>query len=322
MNLFWHLRINQQTTWDPWNRFEITGGTITLYLKNKHWWILKFMLMNWYFFIQWLFPLMIALFVSPFYYIPANRVLGYVGFTLYVKRNPQFGCISTQNMMCFPRYIKLGTLGDSLSQPVAVLLITFLVFFTTFSYPSWRTYLHLPISETLLMPSIFLIFFLAIEFRFQIFHCGCWQTYIQATQIMMLWGISLTLELRILTLYVKIDTVLKLAKLVFKLNTLHFDCKQYSQSGGVALGTKMAPSIAWVFVGYLEQKMFSEHIGPVLDFYKGYMYIHVHVFGVSSNEENLMSFISFVSYHPAINYTFNIKVKQWHQFPKLRDLSL
>ena len=71
------------------------------------------------------------------------------------------------------------------------------------------------------------------------------------------------------------------------------------------MGTKMGPSFACLFVGYLEEKMFSEYIGPVPDLYKRYI---DDVFGVSSDsEEDLTSFINYVSsYHPAIKYTFNI----------------
>ena len=67
----------------------------------------------------------------------------------------------------------------------------------------------------------------------------------------------------------------------------------------------MGPSFACLFVGYLEERMFSEYIGPVPDLYKRFI---DDVFGVSSDsQQDLQSFIDFVSsYHPAIKYTFNI----------------
>ena len=105
--------------------------------------------------------------------------------------------------------------------------------------------------------------------------------------------------------HVKTDIILRLAELVLNLNTFQFNGEYYSQSGGVAMGTKMGPSFACLFVGYLEEKMFSEYIGPVPDLYKRYI---DDVFGVSSDsEQELKSFIDYVSsYHPAIKYTFNI----------------
>ena len=77
--------------------------------------------------------------------------------------------------------------------------------------------------------------------------------------------------------YVKTD-ILRLAKLVLNLNTFNFDGNHYIQSGGVAMGTKMGPSFACLFVGYLEEKIFSEYKAPVPDLYKWYV---DDVFGVS-----------------------------------------
>lgn len=105
--------------------------------------------------------------------------------------------------------------------------------------------------------------------------------------------------------YINTDIILRLAELVLNLNTFQFDGEHYSQSGGVAMGTKMGPSFACLFMGYLEEKMFSEYIGPVPDLYKRFI---DDVFGVSSDsEQELRSFIEYASsYHPAIKYTFNI----------------
>lgn len=71
------------------------------------------------------------------------------------------------------------------------------------------------------------------------------------------------------------------------------------------MGTKMGPSFACLFVGYLEEKMFEQYQGPIPDLYKRYI---DDVFGVSSDsDEELSSFISFVSnFHPAIKYTFTV----------------
>ena len=105
--------------------------------------------------------------------------------------------------------------------------------------------------------------------------------------------------------YFKTDIILRLAELVLKMNTFQFNGEHFSQTGGVAMGTKMGPSFACLFVGYLEEQMFAEYIGTPPDLYKRYI---DDVFGVSSDsEQELMSFIDFVSsYHPAIKYTFTI----------------
>ena len=105
--------------------------------------------------------------------------------------------------------------------------------------------------------------------------------------------------------YFDTEIILRLTELVLNLNTFQFNGEFYSQTGGVAMGTKMGPSFACLFVGYLEEKMFAEYSGPVPDLYKRYI---DDVFGVSSNtDQELQSFINFVSsYHPAIKYTFTI----------------
>ena len=74
----------------------------------------------------------------------------------------------------------------------------------------------------------------------------------------------------------------------------------------MAIGTKIGPSFAYLFDGYLfGGKILSQYIGPVPDLYKRYI---DDAFVESFDEENdLLFFIKFVSsYHPAIKYTFNI----------------
>ena len=59
------------------------------------------------------------------------------------------------------------------------------------------------------------------------------------------------------------------------------------------------------FVGYLEERMFTEFDGPIPDLYKTYI---DDVFGVSGlTDQELPSFISSVPfYHPTIQFTFTI----------------
>ena len=56
---------------------------------------------------------------------------------------------------------------------------------------------------------------------------------------------------------------LRLAELVLTLNNFTFDAEHLQQIGGVALGTKMAPSYN-LFVGFVEKKIFEKYTDPYL----------------------------------------------------------
>ena len=47
-------------------------------------------------------------------------------------------------------------------------------------------------------------------------------------------------------------TLVRLAELVLTLNTFSFDDQHYRQIGGVAMGSKMEPNYACLFVGYIK----------------------------------------------------------------------
>ena len=51
------------------------------------------------------------------------------------------------------------------------------------------------------------------------------------------------------------STLLKLTELVLNLSSLEFDGKFYVQKIRVAMGSKLGPSYACRFVGYVEEKM-------------------------------------------------------------------
>ena len=82
--------------------------------------------------------------------------------------------------------------------------------------------------------------------------------------------------------YFDTEIILRLTELVLNLNTFQFNGEFYFQTGGVAMGTKMGPSFACLFVGYLEEKMFAKYNGPVPDLYKRYI---DDVFGVSTHTD-------------------------------------
>ena len=74
---------------------------------------------------------------------------------------------------------------------------------------------------------------------------------------------------------------------------------------GVAMGTKMGPSYANVFVGYVEHQFFNQYDGPKPDFYGRYN--DDCIGAISSSREELNRFITSVnSFHPSLKYTWEI----------------
>ena len=67
------------------------------------------------------------------------------------------------------------------------------------------------------------------------------------------------------------NTLVRLAELVLNLNCFDFDGNYYQQVGFVAMGTKMGPNYACLFVGYVERKMFEEYQGRKPALYKRYI---------------------------------------------------
>ena len=74
------------------------------------------------------------------------------------------------------------------------------------------------------------------------------------------------------------STLLQLIDLVLKMNPFHFNGRCFSQKQGVALGTKIGPSVACLFMGYLEELFFADYehstpkIGPsVACLFMGYL---------------------------------------------------
>ena len=63
------------------------------------------------------------------------------------------------------------------------------------------------------------------------------------------------------------ETLLRLAELVLTLNCFSFAGNYYKQINGVAMGTKMGPSYANLFVRYVEHQFFNQYDGPKADFY-------------------------------------------------------
>ena len=67
------------------------------------------------------------------------------------------------------------------------------------------------------------------------------------------------------------EMLLRLAELVLTLNCFSFAGNYYKQINGVAMGTKMGPSYANLFVGYVEHQFFNQYDGPKPDLYGRYI---------------------------------------------------
>ena len=101
------------------------------------------------------------------------------------------------------------------------------------------------------------------------------------------------------------ETLLRLAELVLTLNRFSFADSYFKQINGVAMGTKMGPSYANFFVGYVEHKIFNQYNGPKPELYR--RYIDDCIGATSSSREDLNQFITAVnSFHPALKYTWEI----------------
>ena len=87
------------------------------------------------------------------------------------------------------------------------------------------------------------------------------------------------------------------------LNNFSLDCELYQQISGVAMGTKIGPSYANLFVGYVEQQTFEQYTGPFLIFFS--RYIDDCLGTASCTRVDLERFINFVNgFHHALKFTW------------------
>ena len=101
------------------------------------------------------------------------------------------------------------------------------------------------------------------------------------------------------------ETLLRLAELILTLNRFSFGDNYYIQTNGVAMGIKMGPSYANLFVGFIEHQFFSQYHGPKPELYG--RYVDDWIGATSSTKEELTQFITAViSFHPALKYTWEI----------------
>ena len=97
----------------------------------------------------------------------------------------------------------------------------------------------------------------------------------------------------------------KLLGVEFGAEFVGIDDKFYKQINGVAMGTKMGPNYANLFVGYVEERIFDQFDGPVAELFGRYI---DDCFGATScGRPELDRFIQFVNtFHPALEFTSSI----------------
>ena len=95
------------------------------------------------------------------------------------------------------------------------------------------------------------------------------------------------------------ETLLRLVELVLTVNYFSFGGNYFKQTYGVAMSTKMGPSYANLFVGFIEHQFFSQYRGPKPKLYG--CYIDDCIGATFSTREELTQFITAVnSFHPAL----------------------
>ena len=102
-----------------------------------------------------------------------------------------------------------------------------------------------------------------------------------------------------------IPTLLRLTELVLQLSSFSYTNLHYKQIRGVAMGTKMGPSYACLFVGLIEERVFDTYSGKPPCLFKRYI---DDCFGIFTGpQSDLLLFIDHLSnFHPALSFTHTI----------------
>ena len=101
------------------------------------------------------------------------------------------------------------------------------------------------------------------------------------------------------------DTIIRLAELVLNLNSFEFNEAFYQQVSGVAMGTKMGPSYACLFMGYIEHQIMSTYTGPTPEYFGRYIDDCLVISSLS--EPDLLNFVDYANnFNPSIKFTYEI----------------
>ena len=100
-------------------------------------------------------------------------------------------------------------------------------------------------------------------------------------------------------------TLVRLAELVLTLNTFSFNGNFYRQTGGVAMGSRLGPNYACLFMGHIEEQIFEQYTGTKPALYK--RYIDGIAGAASGSREEIEDFATYVNgFHPSLNFTWVI----------------
>ena len=116
------------------------------------------------------------------------------------------------------------------------------------------------------------------------------------------------------------ETLLRLAELVLTLNCFSFAGNYYKQINDVAMGKKMGPSYANLFVGYVEHQFFNQYDGPKPDFYG--RYIDDCIGAISSGREELNRFTTSVNYFSSNSKIYLGNFRNFADFSRYQSLSM
>ncbi len=104
-------------------------------------------------------------------------------------------------------------------------------------------------------------------------------------------------------------TLVRLAELVLTLNSFSFNGGFYQQTGGMAMGSRLGPNYACLFVGHVKEQIFQQYPGRKSDLYK--RYIDDIVGAAACTKSELDDFATFVNnFHPSLQLTWAISDKQ------------
>ena len=96
------------------------------------------------------------------------------------------------------------------------------------------------------------------------------------------------------------NTIVRLAELVLTLNHFEFDSEFYTR---VSMGTRMGPSYACLFMGFIEQNFMQTYDGPIPEVYGRYIDDCIGV--TSMCRQDLERFInSFNDYNASVKFTW------------------
>ena len=96
------------------------------------------------------------------------------------------------------------------------------------------------------------------------------------------------------------DVFVELIKSATSLVDFNFNNTMYKQTDGVAMGSPLAPALANIFVGYYEEKLFSQTQKPPT--YFKYVYETFAIFDHEAEADEFLTKLNCL--HPSLRFTF------------------